>query len=340
MEKDILKIEVNNPCIVCNSVTSKVLIETEFPLFEYPGKFKIRKCDKCGLLFNSPRITNDELFKLYSNNYYFFESYESDEFPRITNLYLRTIALVQSELKEKNVVEIGSAKGYLLALMKNLGWDVQGVEISTEASDYAQSKLNIPTFTGTIDDYAIELKMKKFPIALAIDVIEHVPNPIEFLINIDKILLDGGLLIIDTPNGDSKNIEYLGLKWPAFNPFHIYFFSISNIQTLLTRMGYTIEKSFSYNNTIKKKDVIWDLKHFLQKIRLFKVIKRGYRLIVDRGKKQKEIKSLIDNAVNDVQKKSNYLKTSDSFAELAKSKRGDNILIFARKQSNHSLKEE
>ena len=331
MKKDIMKTEVNMSCVICNSVTSKLLIETKFPIFNYPGIFKIRKCDGCGLLFNSPRITDEEIYKLYNNNYYFFESYEFDEFPRITNLYLRTIALIQNELKEKNVVEIGSGKGYLLSLMKNLGWNIQGIEISSEASIYAVSSLNIPTFKGTIVDFNKEFHNTRFPLVLVLDVIEHIPDPIIFLKNVDKILANGGLLIVDTPNGDAKNIEYLGRKWPAFNPFHIYFFSISNLQLLLTRMGYTIEKSFTYNNVIRKMKLVWDFKHILQKVGLFKIIKSGYRLVVDRGKKQKDIKFLINNAIEVVQKKINYLETDDLTVELAESKRGDNIIIIARK---------
>jgi hypothetical protein len=77
--------------------------------------------------------------------------------------------------------------------------------------------------------------------------------------------------------------------------------------------------------------LVWDFKHILQKVGLFKIIKSGYRLVVDRGKKQKDIKSLINNAIEVVQKKINYFDTNDSTAELAESKRGDNIIIIARK---------
>lgn len=125
---------------------------------------------------------------------------------------------------EIRVAEIGSAKGYLLVLLKRLGWSVQGIEIPAEASDYALSRFRVPTFKVTIEDYLESKSRRHFFVVLAIDVIEHVLNPIDFLNSVDAILSDKGLLIIDTPNGNSRNIEYLGSKWKGFNPFHIYLF--------------------------------------------------------------------------------------------------------------------
>lgn len=99
-----MKIEVNKPCCVCRSTKSHLIVEMEYPLYHYhPGKFTIRKCNKCGLLFNSPRLPDEELFNLYDANYYFFERHDSDEFGRITDLYLRTVALIQHGLIEREL---------------------------------------------------------------------------------------------------------------------------------------------------------------------------------------------------------------------------------------------
>lgn len=243
-----MKITVNKPCFVCGATSSQLLFEREYPSLHYPDKFSIRKCNNCGILFNSPRLIDKELFNLYNANYYFFQRHDSDEFRRISDIFLRTVSLIQNGVIERRVAEIGSAKGYLLALLKRFGWSVQGIEISVEASEYAITKFGVPTFTGTIKDYSNINHKDTFPVVLAIDVIEHVPNPIDFLNSIDKIICNRGYLIIDTPNGNSQNIEYLGCKWKGFNPFHIYLFSSHILQALLINMGYSIEKCFSYGN--------------------------------------------------------------------------------------------
>jgi 2-polyprenyl-3-methyl-5-hydroxy-6-metoxy-1,4-benzoquinol methylase len=334
-----MKITVNKPCFVCGSTNSQLLFEREYPSHHYPGKFTIRKCNKCGLLFNSPRLPDEELSNLYAANYYFFQRHDSDEFRRILDVYLRTVSLIQNGIIERRVAEIGSAKGYLLALLKRLGWNVQGIEISPEASEYAISRFGVPTFTGTIEDYSNNNHKDIFPVVLAIDVIEHVPNPIDFLNSVDSILSNKGLLIIDTPNGNSQNIEYLSSKWNGFNPFHIYLFSSEILQSLLSNMGYTIEKCFSYGNRcefnstnseeFKLKEL---LKSILLRLGIFEQSKIVYRQFINLAKqREKDLESMITNAIEIVRKSTTYLDTDDARDDLAKEIRGDNIVIIARK---------
>lgn len=56
-----MKIVTNNPCLLCGSADSQLLFETEYTPYNYPGKFAMRKCSKCGLLFNSPRLPDEDL---------------------------------------------------------------------------------------------------------------------------------------------------------------------------------------------------------------------------------------------------------------------------------------
>lgn len=328
-----MKIDINNPCIICGSQQSNLLFETNYPQYSYNDKFIIRKCNDCGLLFNSPRLSDEELIKLYDSNYYFFQTNEEEEFKRITEIYHRTVASIPNWDLDKKVAEVGSGKGYLLAVMRKLGWDVQGIEISSHASDYASAKLNIPTFTGTIEEYCKNPEKKEFQLVLAIDVIEHVPEPIKFLESIDKILSKNGILIIDTPNGCAKNIEYLSKKWAAFNPFHIYFFSIPILTQIFNKMGYSTELSFSYGNKEKRSDFVYDIKKILHWIGLFDITKSMYYAIKNSVRKfEKNVDVLLNNSVETIKNNPNYLQTEDSKDILSKGERGNNIIVIARKK--------
>jgi len=334
-----MKITVNIFCFVCGSTNSQLLFEEEYSSHHYPGKFAIRKCNKCGLLFNSPRLSDEELSNLYDANYYFFQRYDLDEFRRISDVFLRTVSLIQNEVIERRVAEIGSAKGYLLALLKRLGWSVQGIEISAEASEYAISRFGVPTFTGTIEDYSNSNHKDIFPVVLAIDVIEHVADPKDFLNSVDKIVSNTGLLIIDTPNGNSQNIEYLGSKWKGFNPFHIYVISSHILQSLLVNMDYSIEQCFSYGNRSEYNSTKLEefklqevLKSLLLRLGVFEKSKIVYRRFTNLAKqREKDVESLISNAIENIRKSPTYLDTDDSKDDLAKEIRGDNIVIIARK---------
>lgn len=331
-----MKIESNVPCCVCGSSYSSLLYKMKFPIQKYPRIFTIRICNKCGLLFNSPRLIESEIFKLYDSNYYLFLENIEDEFQRISKIYLRTITVVHQKVKDKKVAEVGSGKGYLLSLLKEQGWDVQGIEISEHASDFANNVLNVQTFCGTIQNFISNSANNKYPLVMAIDVLEHVPEPIEFLNHVDQIVSEDGLLIIDTPNGNCKNIEYLGKKWAAFNPFHIYFFTESILRKYLIHKGYEIEFCFTYGNNEIKSDYIWYIKKILIMIGLFTPVKKVYTFIKQKIDKRAKVKitELINRTLNEINSSDSYLQTTDAKDTLAKDFRGHNLLIIGRKSKN------
>jgi len=336
-----MKIEVNNPCFICKASQSELIFEKEYLKFNYPGKFLMRKCKKCGLLFNSPRLSAKKFPELYGESYYFFQRDDFDEFHRIAHIYLRTIALVHNKISNKKVIEIGSGKGYLLALLKHLGWDVKGIEISSVATQYALNKFGVLTFEGTVEEFLSVTHNYGFPIVLAIDVLEHLLDPLKFLRSINEIIQKGGILIIDTPNSDSYNIEINGALWSGFNPFHIFIFSKNNLITLLDNIGYKIEKVFSYGNVIEKQTngfqkIINDLKEVLKSLlQRFAVLNESKKLYLKLKRLQKhkreDLYYLLRSAVKIIEKNSSYFEVADSREELAQNCRGDNIVIIARK---------
>ena len=52
-------------------------------------------------------------------------------------------------------------------------------------------------------DFASKLGLGNFDLVTAIEVIEHVENPIGFLRNIGNMLVPGGIAVLTTPNVDS-----------------------------------------------------------------------------------------------------------------------------------------
>jgi 2-polyprenyl-3-methyl-5-hydroxy-6-metoxy-1,4-benzoquinol methylase len=333
-----MKIAVNSPCFICNSLKSELLFETEYPMNNYPGAFSIWRCSSCGLLFNSPRLNDAQIAKMYDSNYYFFNRSDSDEFRRIADVYLRTVALVADTVSENKAIEIGSAKGYLLALLKHLHWTVQGIELSASAAEYAQSRFGVPTFTGTVGEYSESSQSAAAPLVLAIDVLEHIPNPADFIGSVNKIIKKNGVLIIDTPNGSSFNIGIKGVSWKGFNPFHIYFFSRNNLEQLLTKMNFAVEKVFSYGNTIEsnppsqKKAPPFTLP-FLQEMAIVNKAKAVYGRFKSLKKEQNDdVLTLLKKTTRTIEKNVSYFAGKDSGDSLSENTRGDNLVVIARKK--------
>ena len=97
------------------------------------------------------------------------------------------------------LLEIGYGNGSLLGFSRSLGLEVAGVELNPVLQQRAvNAGFRVFASTDSLPD-------SHFDVAVALDVMEHVPDSqsIEFLTDIKRGLKPGGLLILRFPNGDS-----------------------------------------------------------------------------------------------------------------------------------------
>lgn len=312
-------VEVNKPCQICGSTDSTLLFETEFSRFNYNGIFFMRSCSGCGLRFSSPRLTEEDIASLYGEDYYVFSKSDEAYFARTAEIYDRTIQLLESDSAlPKRAAEVGSGKGYLLALLKELGWEVYGIEIADNAAQYAKDVFGLESFVGTIEDYfKADDQKTPFSAVLCIDIIEHVTDPDVFVKDLARLTTKGGTVIIDTPNGGAKHIELEGADWRGFNPFHIYLFNDKNLTQLLERHGFKVTKSFTYNNFTKRRKGAFSYVRSLTD-RLF-------------GRKSAPEARLLEECVTAAKNAKGYWQTEDAHGELAEGCKGENLVIFAER---------
>jgi 2-polyprenyl-3-methyl-5-hydroxy-6-metoxy-1,4-benzoquinol methylase len=240
----IAKQEVNKPCFVCGSERSEVRFLPDVRRWGETD-FVLRRCCDCGLIFNSPRLPAERLEDLYRRNYYFFNRRADIEFERIRAAYLRTIAHLPLAAPGA-LLELGSAKGYMLALLSGLGWRVTGVEVADTAAQFSRRQFRVEVFTGTLEAFR-RSDGRRFDVVLAQDVLEHIPEPEQFLRAAHDSLRPGGWLIVDTPNVGGANVEVVGERWRGFNPFHIYLFQRGTLTRALHQTGFTVRLIGSYN---------------------------------------------------------------------------------------------
>ena len=254
-------------------------------------------------------------------------------------LYQQTIGVLNGEMANGRVLEVGSAKGYFLAVLKKMGWDGFGIEISAAATQFAREKLNVPSYTGTLEKYVEQEKFEAFPLVLAFDLLEHVTQPEDFIRKLNHATQTGGTVIFTTPNAQSANIPVVQAAWSGFNPFHIYLFSQENISRLLKKHRFEIQTIFSYNNSRETPDAIQTAnsdkiypaaKTALKKMKLMNYLK-NVRLKIWQFQEAKRREACLNQAANAIQQQSNYFSTPDSRAELAKSCEGDNLVVIAKK---------
>ncbi len=142
--------------------------------------------------------------------------------------------------KNGRLLDTGCGSGQYLYWMKQFGWDVAGVEISSVASEGAND-LALNVFCGQLSD--AHFPDRYFDVVTMWQAIEHLHDPKSVLDEVNRILKDDGLLLMGMPNIDSFEFFIFKHNWPALEiPRHLYQFSPSTITMLLTRTGFGVEK--------------------------------------------------------------------------------------------------
>jgi 2-polyprenyl-6-hydroxyphenyl methylase/3-demethylubiquinone-9 3-methyltransferase len=121
-----------------------------------------------------------------------------------------------SDLRSTRVLDIGCGAGLLSEALAQAGCDVLGLDAAAEAiaaatAHAAGKNLTLAYRAGTAEDLVAE--GEKFPVITALEVIEHVADPVQFLQTLAALLEPGGLLFISTLNRSRRS--YLTAKLGA-----------------------------------------------------------------------------------------------------------------------------
>jgi 2-polyprenyl-3-methyl-5-hydroxy-6-metoxy-1,4-benzoquinol methylase len=138
------------------------------------------------------------------------------------------------DLAGKSVLDVGAGYGFFLAMARRAGARrVVGVELSEAARGYAIKELNL----DMCRDFESVNMADKFDVITLFEVIEHVPEPYELLLEITKYLNNGGSLVIGTDNFDSDVVRTLGANFPKWIPHeHVSLFTAKSLISIVQRI--------------------------------------------------------------------------------------------------------
>jgi SAM-dependent methyltransferase len=153
------------------------------------------QCQKCYLIFQNPRFSDDELETYYSKGYYRLSVNLTDE-EIVKDEEERAIAdakIIKERLQEiSSHLDIGSGSGFLL---REVAAETRvGVEIDTG---------KIKRLGSSIYSKIDELPGKLFDLVTVIHTLEHISSPLEFLQSVSKLVKKEGHIVIEVPTWKS-----------------------------------------------------------------------------------------------------------------------------------------
>ena len=219
-------------CVVCGATSST-------PLYK-----SLLRCERCGHVFADISLTDEELAALYSRSFFTegdFIDYPGDEKFFTKNFRARRQVLrrfVKPEQHER-LLEIGSAYGFFLDVVRNDFRSVEGIDITDEGVRHARESLKLAVVQGDFlqHDYGDRV----FDVVCMWDTIEHLRRPDLYVSKIAAHTEPGALLALTTGDVTSLNARLRGANWRLIiPPAHLHYFSTRTLTSMLDAYGFDV----------------------------------------------------------------------------------------------------
>jgi 2-polyprenyl-3-methyl-5-hydroxy-6-metoxy-1,4-benzoquinol methylase len=272
--------EVKN-CLFCGALGTPLHEGLSDHLFGVPGQWGFLQCTKCDLAWLSPRPIAADLSKAYKSYYtHIGDRNRKSDTNLLAHLRkkskggLYAIVSGSSELadgwgwrqlgrtlsrvpllreraamgtmclngaKGGKLLDLGCGNGRFLALMRDAGWEVRGVEPDpAAAAKIAQQQFGIPVIVGTLEDAGFP--GESFDAITLSHVVEHVHDPIALLSECRRVLKPEGRAVIVTPNLRSLGHQKFGSSWRGLEPpRHLLIFSLTALRVCCEMAGLRVQ---------------------------------------------------------------------------------------------------
>jgi 2-polyprenyl-3-methyl-5-hydroxy-6-metoxy-1,4-benzoquinol methylase len=230
-------------CPICSDSKSYLIYEARLPIREY-----IREVESN----YDELITNVLIVKCRECGHAYIQNYNSlpdvdlySEAPipanpvnpeMVNKLHFLLKWIGEDYLKNKRVLEIGSGSGHLARIIAQQAKSVTIVELNKSLNKELLPEENINLIS---EDYKYDESMGLFDLAICRQVIEHIPNPINFIKEINNCLKPDGHAYLEVPTADY--IYTNNMIWD-FHYQHIQYFTKSSFINGMNQAGLFLNK--------------------------------------------------------------------------------------------------
>jgi SAM-dependent methyltransferase len=140
------------------------------------------------------------------------------------------------DLAGKRVIEVGAGDGHYLALLRELDVEAEGIEPSARFREAAAER-GIALLAGYVTASA-PIEGAPYDAFVTREVLEHVPDPNDFLGGIRRSLADDGVGLVEVPSLEQA-LEHG--RFYDFFPDHLNYFSAGTLARVLERNGFLVD---------------------------------------------------------------------------------------------------
>ena len=231
-------------CPICDNETDKLLTDKL-----RRGHGKVYYCQECDVGFLQDMIVDTKDY--YDNQYRKEYSHKAQEnetnAKEIFEIYVkyqqeRLDILNKYKNKNNSFLEIGASAGQFLYHIKDSFNTINAIELDSNCCKFVEKELNISTDSNYLENSKFNIR-NNYSAVSAYQVLEHTPNPIDFLKSIYNVLEDGGIALIEVPNLYDPLLSVWDV--PEYNTFyyhsaHSFYFSEKSLKIIAKESGFKV----------------------------------------------------------------------------------------------------
>lgn len=229
-------------CVLCELTDTLEIIREKL---RHGIERKVFRCTSCGLVFLDHQEKNLQEFylkeyrKLYSP-VIGKEVGAEETFAMYLPFSQNRLAPIRHLLHPSmRVLEIGSSAGQFLYALRPYAQECMGVEFDEVFAKFTQEKLGLKTYTTPLEQ--TDLQPESFDLICALEVFEHIEEPLKFLETMRRYLKPGGIIYFEVPNHDDSLLSVFDV--PDYRDFyyrepHLFYYSPATLKQMLAKGGF------------------------------------------------------------------------------------------------------
>jgi 2-polyprenyl-3-methyl-5-hydroxy-6-metoxy-1,4-benzoquinol methylase len=229
-------------CPVCGKNDSILWLEKDW--------FRWYRCRNCSMVYMNPRLNNEATHQFYNSDANAIYNETKFDQETSTSLFddrentanLEMIDELRNHIRG-NLLEIGSGNGRFLKKANDLGYRVYGLELNQRNCQYSRQLLEGKGTVVDVDLLEARLPTETFDVIYMRDLLQHIPNPLEFLQECSRVAKQNCIIFLGTHNIDGAISKAVRSRYtPVFGFMEPNHYSPKSITKILERVGFKVRK--------------------------------------------------------------------------------------------------
>ena len=231
-------------CPLCGGTNLHYLLTRSYQ----DATWHLAHCKSCDLHFTDPTPNARQIHGFYAEDFHVHIRAEGASEKAFSQRFQRYVDWITTFVKSGRSIDIGCATGLLPKLLKDRGFQAEGLEYNANSAEWGSTHYGIRIRVGGIEQ--LESEADTYDLVTLTEVVEHTTHPVQFLNGVNRILKSRGYALVTFPDISCpksryyqwlSNITHREWAWITCRiPTHIWEFSYKTAKATFEQAGFSI----------------------------------------------------------------------------------------------------